>query len=60
MTTPIQGLERYEEMLEALGRGEGTIKVYVEVAGARRGSRRPERATAAAGARPRETRRPTP
>jgi glucose 1-dehydrogenase len=30
LTTPVRGLERFEEMLEHLERGEG-IKVFVEV-----------------------------
>lgn len=30
LTTPVQGLDRYQEMIEHLERGEG-IKVYVQV-----------------------------
>lgn len=32
LTHPVDGLENYEQMLEALEHGEGAIKVYVEVA----------------------------
>jgi threonine dehydrogenase-like Zn-dependent dehydrogenase len=35
MTHRVDGLENYEQMLEALDHGDGAIKVYVEVAGAR-------------------------
>ncbi len=36
LTHPIEGLESYEQMLDALDHGEGAIKVYVQVAGAGR------------------------
>ncbi len=35
LTHRVDGLENYEQMLEALEHGEGAIKVYVEVAGSR-------------------------
>jgi threonine dehydrogenase-like Zn-dependent dehydrogenase len=35
LTHPIEGLENFAQMLDALDHGEGAIKVYVEVAGAR-------------------------
>jgi hypothetical protein len=33
LTTPIQGLENYEQMIRALTDARDAIKVYVEVAG---------------------------
>jgi threonine dehydrogenase-like Zn-dependent dehydrogenase len=47
LTHPIDGLENYEQMLEALDHGEGAIKVYVQVAGGGGGSRSRTVATAA-------------
>ncbi len=38
LTHPIEGLENYEQMLDALDHGEGAIKVYVEVATAAGGA----------------------
>lgn len=50
LTTRIEGLERYDEMLEALEHGQGTIKVYVDIAGDRTAGTR-NTVTAAAGSR---------
>jgi hypothetical protein len=35
LTTPIQGLESFEEMIRALTEDRDAIKVYVEVNGSR-------------------------
>jgi hypothetical protein len=47
LTHPIDGLENYEQMLDALDHGEGAIKVYVEVAGSRERADRRELAVTA-------------
>jgi threonine dehydrogenase-like Zn-dependent dehydrogenase len=47
LTHPIDGLENYEQMLDALDHGEGAIKVYVEVAASRERADRRELAVTA-------------